>query len=137
MFILPSLWPVLIGAVVSMVLGMGWYGVFSKPWMKATGVVPKGQKPGVENMWAQVLSSFASYLLMAFAVGMLVLSIGVASVQDLLVFSVVAWAGYMIPNILAGIVWEGKGKDLLWINGGFMLVALIIDGLLVYAFDIM
>lgn len=129
MILLPSVWPVVIGAVSSTVIAIGWYGVFGSPQTNAASGGPMGEKIGAENIWAGLFSSFASYLLMAFAVGILVLRLDIQHVQGVLMFSAVASVGYVVLNTVTG--------RLSWINAGLMILLLTVDALLVYAFDIM
>lgn len=129
MVILPSLWPVVIGAAASTVIAIGWYGVVGSPQTSKKSKAPIIQKLGEEQQWAHLVSAFASYLLMAFAVGMLLLALDVQGVQGTLLVSLVAWAGYLALNAVNG--------RLLWRNAGLMILLLTLDALLVYAFDIM
>jgi hypothetical protein len=129
MILLPSVWPVVIGAVSSTVIAIGWYGVFGSPQTNAASGGSTDEKLGAENIWAGLFSSFASYLLMAFAVGILVLRLDIQHVQGVLMFSAVASVGYVVLNTVTG--------RLSWINAGLMILLLTMDALLVYAFDIM
>ncbi len=129
MILLPSVWPVVIGAVSSTVIAIGWYGVFGSPQTNAASEGSTGEKPDAENIWAGLFSSFASYLLMAFAVGILVLRLDIQHVQGVMMFSAVASVGYVVLNTVTG--------RLSWINAGLMILLLTVDAFLVYAFDIM
>ena len=129
MILLPSVWPVVIGAAASTVIAVGWYGVFGSPQTNAASGGSTSEKLGAENIWAGLFSSFASYLLMAFAVGILVLRLDIQHVQGVLMFSAVASVGYVVLNTVTG--------RLSWINVGLMILLLTVDALLVYAFDIM
>lgn len=138
MFILPSIWPVLLGAVASMIIGMLWYGpLFLKPWAKAVGIKMPDKPESMKNMQKELISAFASSLVLALGVGMLVLTIGITAVSDLIIFSLIATAAFAVPGIVNQIAFERKGWGLLWISGLYMFTLVVVDALLVYAFDIM
>ena len=138
MFVLPSILPVLLGAVASMIIGMVRYGpLFLKPWAKSVGINMPDKPESMKNMYKELISAFASNLVLALGVGMMVLTTGATSIGDLVIFSVIATAAFAVPGIVNQIAFERKGWSLLWISGFYMFTLILVDALLVYAFDIM
>ncbi len=117
---------VLVGAVVAMIIGAVWYGVFAEPWMKAVGKKKEELKgTGMSYLWAFVFALVSTWALAMF-VGMA----GATTFGDGAMVGF--WAWIVVAAAMAGnVLWEGRSWNLWMINAGNTLVTfLVVAGLL-------
>ncbi len=128
-------WALLVSIVVSVPLGMLWYGpLFGKPWMKLSGITMPEVKPSMSVMIKPVIISLIGALFLAFSIANSI-SIGktLYHLSGLTVGLQVAffnWLGYVVPVNLSFVAWEGKSWKLFFIHTGYWLVLLGIMGLI-------
>lgn len=134
-----NIWAVIVCAVLSMVIGMAWYGkmLFGKSWMRVMGVdmstmTPERQKEMQKKMWPSYLAQFILSI-----ISVVVLSI---TINKFLVFgawggmqvAALMWLGFMMPIAAGGALWSGKSKKNAWdmflISASYQLVSFVIFG---------
>jgi Protein of unknown function (DUF1761) len=123
---------VLVGAVVSMIVGSIWYGpLFGKKWMEICGVGSMDeakrkqmQKEALPLYGAQFLLSLLQvYILMNLIAWTGGPGMGVAFFM---------WLGFVMPTVAASAMWNNDTSSIKWarflIQAGFQLVLFLIYG---------
>ncbi|MEZ4921121.1 MAG: DUF1761 domain-containing protein [Saprospiraceae bacterium] len=112
-------------AVINMLLGMGWYGVFAKPWMEGHGLSPED----AENMSGMNYGvSIGAALVAALIVSMIWRRMGVCTWADGLksgaALGVLGLVGTIVGYMFAQINFETS-----MIDGGFAFIQMTLFGL--------
>jgi hypothetical protein len=117
---------VIVAAVVKFLIGWGWYSpmLFGKQWQDLNrmtaadvqaGMVPALIAEAVGDLiMAYVLARFVGHYGFGFGVGVLV--------------GFMAWLGFVATVLANQIFYERKPQQLVVINGGYLLVSLVIMG---------
>lgn len=122
---------ILLAALSSLVIGAIWYGVFSKPWLKAMGKKKEELSgAGMGYLWsglaaivtADVLAHFVIFS-KAYFPEMSDVSVGVTT-------AFWAWLGFVFTYMILTNVWEHKSWTLVWLSAGNQLVSLVVMGLI-------
>lgn len=118
---------VLVAGFVSMIIGSIWYGpLFGKEWMKLSGMTLKKIKAAQKKgMTGEMITAFASSLLMAYVLGVLFKSLALVALIDYLMWSVLVWIGFVSTMLIHPILWEGKPSGLFFLNSSHRLVELL------------
>lgn len=128
---------VLLCGISSMVIGFLWYGpLFGKQWMKLVGLTAEKIAKAKKDMPQTYTAMFVSSLVMAYALfhfiwyaapGSLTLLIAVKT-------AIWAWIGFVATVSLTKFLFtpERKSIQLLFIETGYQLVALIAMGIIFY-----
>jgi hypothetical protein len=122
-------WAILVSALILWFLGAIWYSpvLFAKPWMAMVGVKPDGG----QSMIGGMIASFLGDILMALALGHMVLWSGADSFGMGALIGFIAWLGFFAASNYPQSIYEGRPFKLFAINNGYFLVGLpIIGGLL-------
>lgn len=125
-------WLAVLAATASnMVLGGLWYGpILGKPWMKAMGMdpnmvmTPEKKKAGNKAMGLMVPLAFVTAYVLAHFIDYTLSVTWLDGVQA----GFWLWLGFQMPLLLQGKLFENKKMELIYINGGYQLVALAIQG---------
>ena len=119
---------VVVAAVVAFVVGAIWYTVFAKPWQKGVGLSDKDLKEGMLRSYG---GSFVCFLVISWAVAVVLKSIGWGTMNDALqvgfVVGLVA-ASATIINHLYG----KKSIQLIAIDGVYQLLNVVIMSLVLF-----
>ena len=123
---------ILAATVLNMVLGSLWYGpLFGKKWMKAMGMDPMAMTPEKKKMgqkammWMAVLALISAYVLAHF-VDYTMSKTWMEGAQA----GFWLWLGFQFPLLMQGKLFENKKMELIYINGSYQLVALVLQGAL-------
>ncbi len=120
---------VIVAAVVKFLIGWGWYSpaLFGKQWQdlnKMTAAdVQAGMVPALiaeaigDLIMAYILARFVGHYGFGFGIGILV--------------GFMAWLGFVATVLANQIFYERKPQQLVIINGGYILVSLVIMGAIV------
>lgn len=126
---------VLVGAVVSIVIGALWYGpLFGKKWMQIIGVNDFDLDQTKKMRKSAGLLYIVQFVLTLFQV--LVLSHLVADTARAggVERSVWIWAAFVIPTLAGSVMWNNEKNGIKWsrffIQGGYQLIMFFIYGLL-------
>ncbi|MBP9691558.1 DUF1761 domain-containing protein [Candidatus Woesebacteria bacterium] len=126
---------ILVGAVLSMVIGAIWYGpLFGKKWMEIIGVDPKDTKAQEKMQKSAAPLYGVQFVLTLFQV--LVLAHLVADTTRVggLERAVWIWAAFIVPTLAGAVMWTSQPVKLKWqqlfIQGGYQLILFIVFGLL-------
>lgn len=113
---------ILVSAVIAMILGAIWYGpIFGKKWRKVSG-----SKKGAKGLY------ITQFLVTLFQVWVLASFIGGWNDFDSVKNILWIWAGFIIPTIAAGAMWDNDSKKVQWtrflIQGGYQLLIFAVFG---------
>ena len=121
---------IVVSAIVSMALGMLWYGpLFGKAWMKMAGLskedMEKAKKAGMAK--AYVITLFGA-LIMAYVLAHFVQAGNLATITGGAMIGFWAWLGFVATTSLSPILWEKKPWSLYVLNNGYTLAVLLANG---------
>jgi len=120
---------VIVAAVVKFLIGWGWYSpaLFGKQWQELNKMtaadVQAGMVPALiaeaigDLIMAYILARFVGHYGFGFGIGILV--------------GFMAWLGFVATVLANQIFYERKPQQLVVINGGYILVSLVIMGAIV------
>jgi hypothetical protein len=124
-------WAILAAGAARFLLGWVWYSaLFSKDWMKASGVSVKQMKGGAAKA---VPVDLIFCLVMAFVLGHAVKYAQMGhGVPDGATGGALSgffnWLGFIVPLLLGSVLYEQKPMKLFWINAGYNFASLLIMG---------
>lgn len=120
---------VIVAAVVKFLIGWGWYSpaLFGKQWQELNkmtaadvqaGMVPALIAEAVGDLiMAYILARFVGHYGFGFGIGILV--------------GFMAWLGFVATVLANQIFYERKPQQLIVINGGYLLISLVVMGAIV------
>ena len=118
---------VLIAAVAKFFIGFAWYSpiLFVKPWQELTGMTEEKVRAGlVPALIAEAIGD----LIMAYVLARFIAHYGSNDLVGGAFIGFMAWLGFVATVFANQIFYEQKPRQLIFINGGYMLVALIVMG---------
>jgi len=130
-------WALLVTTIMSVIIGSLWFGpLFGKAWMNALGIsMPETMTPEMKRRmnWSYfavtvgaLITNFV--LLHSIVFGSAYLNIsGVAAGFQAAFWN---WLGFVAPVVLGSVLWESRPKKYFWITGGYYLVLLLINGVI-------
>ena len=123
---------ILVAAIVGFVFGAAYYGVLSKPWMKAARIAPKGGGPAMPGA-GLLITSFVCELVMAWTLAGIVghLGAGQVTLWNGVVTGFLVWLGFMATTLAVNQRYEGFGWDLTLIDAGHWLGVALLMGAIV------
>ena len=128
---------VLIAAAVAWIAGAGWYMSLAKPWGTATGVTAERMEEARKRPGAHLpyLYVFVAELVMAWVLAGLMAHLGPGQVTLLngIVSGAFVWLGFVITTIVVNNSFAMRDVRLLWIDGGYWLIALVLMGAIIGA----
>lgn len=121
---------VAIAAVLAFVWGAAFYGVLSKPWMKAARITPTPGASGMMPGPALMINSIAWLVVMAFVLAAFIGAVtgGAPTIGAGLAVGFLAWLGFMAATMAVNHRYEGYGWDLTLIDGAHWLGGALIMG---------
>ena len=136
MDVIINCWAVLVGAIVSMVIGSIWYGpLFGKKYMKEMGMddctpeqKEKMKKEMVKSYVGQFIASFVTFYVLAWLIG----ALNQMTVVGGLTAGFWVWLGFIVPLKFSDVLWGGK-MSLFWIAIGGNLLTLLSAGAIIGA----
>jgi hypothetical protein len=128
---------VVVAALVAFGFGAVFYGVLSKPWMKAARIDPAAVKSGTP-MPLLLANSLICELIMALVLAGVIghLGVGEITVRNGLVSAGFVWAGFMATTMAVNHRYGGYGWDLTLIDGAHWLGVVLIMGAVIGAFGV-
>ncbi len=122
---------IFISAFIPLIVGALWYSrsLFGKLWMRAQNLTPEDQeRMSRQSMLSKMAISYVAYLLMAYALSILVQYLVIASLVPALVLGSLVWLGFVIPVGISNTVWSPleKAWTLFWVNTSYMLVSILL-----------
>lgn len=128
-------WAIIVGAVLSMVIGAIWYGpIFGKKWMEIVGVDPNDKETLSKMQKSAMPLYFIQFLLTLFQVLVLAHLIADTKLVGGLERSLWIWAAFIIPTLAGAVMWTNDSGKIKWsrflIQSGYQLIIFIVFGLL-------
>lgn len=126
---------IIIAAVANMVIGFGWYStsVFGKPWMKMLGMTKDDLEKAKKEMGPKYGIMVIASLVMACILAGIVLLAGSNTLIGGAKVGFAVWLGFVATIGLNSYIFESKPINLYFINVGYYLVALIVQGAILAA----
>lgn len=120
----------IVGAVITMVLGMAWYSpmLFGNRWLKLIGKTME-QLQG-QNAPVIYLFTFVGYLIAALVLAVVVKLFGANTLVDGVIAGGVVWLGFVATSTYTYTTFEGPPKGVWAIYMGYQLIAFGIMGAL-------
>jgi hypothetical protein len=121
-----------VSAIVSMILGMVWYGpLFGKKWMALSGMTDKDmEKAKKKGMAKSYVAAFIASIIMAYVVAHIVSYAQATTLADGVLVGFWSWLGFVATTMLGVVLWEGKSKEYYLINAGYHLIQLVLMGVI-------
>lgn len=126
---------VIVAIIASQVIGFAWYSeaLFGKPWRKFSGI--SNNKPSNEQMMKMtglgILTAFFMAFVLSYAVVFAGSYLGERGFTLGLMTGFWNWLGFMFPILLGAYVYEKKPMKLVWINGGYWLLTVLVMGVII------
>ncbi|WP_338721376.1 DUF1761 domain-containing protein [Devosia sp. XK-2] len=123
---------IVLATVASMALGAAWYGVLSRQWLEASGrrkedIDPKDFMPYVFAVIVQlVMAYFLAVLTPPLA--------GAMTVGHGLQIAFLMWLGFVLTSMVLNHRYQGKPWSLTAIDSGYILAALLVQGVVLGLF---
>ncbi len=128
-----NLWPVLVAAVATMIVGFLWYSppLFARPWMVLMGYNPE-DKASLEEMRKSAGKTYAiafvASLISAFVLGKIVEVATVNSALYGMKIGFAVWLGFVTTVQLTAVLFAKQPFKLYAINTGYQLVCYLVMG---------
>lgn len=119
---------ILISALLVFLLGWLWHGpLFGKKWCAVQGL-PQPDKKNCcgKDMAMPMVITILSWALTAAVFGWLLPLMPAADAHPAFCLAILIWLGFKLPEPVSQVIWKKKPMDLLWLEGGFTLAALLI-----------
>ena len=127
---------VLIAAAASFASGAAWYGVLAKPWMAAAKVSESDlQSEGLAAKSIYLVAAVCQ-LLMAFLLAGVIGHLGRIDIAGGLTTAFFLWLGFVATSMCVNHRFQGRGWNLTAIDGGYWLVAMLIQGAIIGAMGV-
>jgi hypothetical protein len=124
---------IIVAAIIPMVLGALWYSpiLFADPWMRAVG---RTREELGDASLGYLLSAIAA-LVSAYVLARIVKWAEVDDLWNGALLGVFVWAGFVATVLAVTTFFAGRPRTLWLINAGYQLVALVLMGALLGAWD--
>jgi len=124
---------VVLAAIASMVLGMGWYTVLGNQWMAALGKTREDIMPDGKGSPKPFIIAGACQLIMAYFLALLTPAIMSTSAADIQILDAVnvgahMWFGFMLTGMVLNHAYQSQKLSLTIIDGGYMLGIMVVQG---------
>ncbi|MFA7287597.1 MAG: DUF1761 domain-containing protein [Melioribacteraceae bacterium] len=128
-------WAVLLCGVVSMVLGFIWYNqyLFGKIWIETLDITEDELKKGFAPFKTYPLA-FLAQLIMAYVLARIMTYADFTTIIEGVRLAFLAWIGFTAMTMLINTLYEHKTLKKLFVDGGYHLIVLLIDGFIIGAF---
>ena len=118
---------VVVGVVVAWIIGAGWYMVLAKQWMTAIGKT-RDQINGKDP--TPYIIGFICQIVMALVIASIMPGLfGARTPVNGLMTGGLMWLGFVITSMTLNHRYEGAPWSRTFIDGGYLLVALLVQGL--------
>ena len=121
---------VIIAAVVKLAIGAGWYSpaLFGKQWQQLAGITAAQVQAG---LMPALIAEAIGDLIMAYILARFAAHYGAVNLIDGVIVGFMAWLGFVATILANQIFYERKPQQLVAINGGYLLVSLVVMGAIV------
>ena len=121
---------VIVAAVASFAVGAAWYMVLANQWLAAIGKTRQINADKTPHIWSGVVQ-----LVMAYLIALVTPTLfGEVTVWNGILAGAHMWVGFVITSMIQGHRYQGAPWSLTAIDGGYLLVALIVQGIVIGLF---
>lgn len=113
----------IVGAFIANALGAVWYMVFQQPWMTASGVTM--EQAQASSAVLVFLVPLAAWLIASCAMMMLFALVTDRSLMGRVRVAGLVWLAGTLSATILSVYFGGRGANLLWIDGGYLLIGLM------------
>ncbi len=118
---------VIVAAIAAFAVGSVWYMALSRQWVAASGRKPEDIDP---RDVAPFIIGFVCLLVMAYFMGLVTPALfGPVTVWSGLLAGAHMWVGFVITTMILNHRYQGRPWALTLIDGGFLLLALLAQGI--------
>jgi hypothetical protein len=123
---------VVVATIASFAVGAGWYMALGKQWMAALG---KSREQFTNAGASPYIIGFVCQLVMAYFMALVTPALfGPVTIGAGLLAGAHMWLGFIIPGMILNHRYQGQTWALTAIDGGYLLVALLVQGLVIGLF---
>jgi hypothetical protein len=127
---------IVLAAVASMALGMGWYTILGSQWMAALGKTREELMPDGKASSMPFIIAALCQLVMAYFVLLLTRSIMDTSAADIQVMDAIMvgahmWFGFVLTSMVINHAYQGQKWSLTLIDSGYLLGVLVVQGIVI------
>jgi hypothetical protein len=120
---------IVVAAVLAFIFGAIYYGVLSKPWMKAARITPKeGSSGAMMPPPSLLINSIVCELVMAWVLAAVLKSIGAAGIGAAVTAAFFLWLGFIATTVAVNQRYQSYGWDLTIIDAIHWLGVALIMG---------
>lgn len=121
---------VIIAAVAKFLIGFVWYSplMFVKPWLALSGMTNEKVQAGLP---VALVAEGVGNLIMAFVLAWVISYYGDVTLVGGALVGFLAFLGFVAPVLANQVFYEQKPQELIVINAGYMVVALVVMGAII------
>lgn len=109
-------------AVIQVVIGLLWYGVF----FKKSWTAKIGGKGG--NAIFRIVISFVASMILCFVLVHVILWAGTPTFRGGAALAIICWLGFMAPPLMVQHIQESRPVNLFAINAAYWMIAMAVSG---------
>ncbi|MGJ8529166.1 DUF1761 domain-containing protein [Maritalea sp.] len=127
---------VVLAAVASMALGMGWYTILGNQWMRALGktkeqIMPEGKGSPMPFVVAGICQVVMAYFVLLLTRAIMATSATDVQMLDAVIVAAHMWVGFIMTGMILNHTYQGQKLSLTIIDGGYLLGVMIIQGVVI------
>ncbi len=122
---------VAIAAVVNIVLGFAWYGIFSKTWMKLMGQTEKDIKASKGKMPLNTAVSFIAAMALSYALTWIVDMAQATTAVEGATIGLLVGLGVVVTTSIPNYLWPGKPLKLFILDQTYTVLGMVVVGAIV------
>ncbi len=128
---------IVVGVVINQLIGMAWYTVLSRRWMAETGQTQQDMEAmkGTPRQWYPYVVAIASALVFVLGLAVLIQGLGAEDAVDGLLVGLLAAVAFIMTTSAMNYAFEGRSLCLYGINNGYHIVAFVVIGALLGAWQ--
>jgi len=123
-----NVWVVLVAGLSAVIIGFVWYApmVFGTAWMRTIGLTPESMEGSKKTIPMMAFTGFVSAVVLAWVMAHFAIVWGAITLGSALELGFWVWLGFMVPALLAPVLWERKSITYFAINAGYWLVTALV-----------
>ncbi|MGH2537565.1 MAG: DUF1761 domain-containing protein [Candidatus Promineifilaceae bacterium] len=118
---------VLVATVVNMALGAGWYTTLGDAWLRAQGKT-RADIEGAGSGGMEYVGAAVGHLIANTALAIIIGWLAAPSLANGLLVGLLAGVGFVATTMSTNHLFEGRSRQLYWINLGHHLLNLLVSG---------
>ncbi len=129
---------VLVAAVAVMPIGAVWYSpmLFSRPWLRAIGKTEEDIRAGGGTPLPYLLVlAFVAWLVVAYVLSWIVDWADADTLVEGIAVGFLCWVGFVLTGMAVNTSFAGRGRSLILIDGGYLLLVFVVAGAIVGAWQ--